>query len=44
MPAAAASIGKRRWAGVDNRPSYHSRFTSRPTRRKKTAISPSAIQ
>ena len=33
MPAAAAMIGSRRWAGVDSRPSYHSRFTSSPTSR-----------
>ena len=43
MPAAAAMIGSRRSAGVDSRPSYHSRFTSSPTSRKKIAISPSAI-
>ena len=44
IPAAAATIGSRRSEGVDSWPSYHSRFTSSPTRRKKIAISPSATQ
>ena len=43
MPAAAAMIGSLRSAGVERRPSYHSRLTSSPTSKKKIAINPSAI-
>ena len=43
MPPIAAAKGRAICAAVDSSPCITSRFTSRPTNKKKTAISPSSI-
>ena len=44
MPPIAAMPGNSNCAGERNSPTNNSRFNSRPTRKKKTAIRPSLIQ
>jgi len=43
MPPTAAKTGRALWFHVESRPSRISRLISRPTKKKKTAISPSLI-
>ena len=43
IPPIAAAIGRAAWRGEASSPTRASRFTSRPTSRKKTAIRPSLI-
>ena len=43
MPPIAAAIGSAAWRGDASSPASASRLISSPTRRKKTAMSPSLI-
>jgi len=43
MPPTAATAGRTICAGLESSPSITSRLSSRPTRKKKAAMSPSLI-
>ena len=44
MPPAAAAMGSTAWRPVASSPTSTSRFISRPTVKKNTAMNPSSIQ